>query len=566
MGIRKLFFETASLLTLITLFVVTLNSYLVQRNATKDLKYLQRQYLNATFEIYRNELIGDVLVGNKQIISSLLVEITKDRGVGVKLSYDTIQLSTATVKPGLPVFSYNLNLGNEKFAKIVLFPLSNPKAFTVFNNLLVPLILEILILSLGFVWLLQRINSRLLNPLKELVIKLSSDALDKLSLKPIAVAELKQLAETLQKMTIDLKKKALYEAELKAAKQVAHDIRSPLACLNLMLSYTATLPEKQRILMRSSIQRITDIANVLQSRAKLNNQKIDYETGSEVTMMSSLLESLVTEKRMQLGFSANIRIDLDLDKCYGLFATVNTIEFKRAFSNLIDNSLEAFDSAPHLVSIAIDYDDSRIYFRLKDDGVGIRKEVLMRVGTYGFSYGKDGFKSGGCGLGVYHAMTTFASFGGTFHIDSEYGFGTEITISLPRVSPPIWFVPTIRLYSINLIVVLDDDDSIHHLWSEKFQESKFKYRYTIRNYKSISDFEAFVSQDSLNATNSVLYLVDYEFLNQNKCGLDIIEGLRIAKNSILVTSHCEDADIKARAIRMGVRIIPKSIVSSIPIE
>ncbi len=75
MRIKKLFYETAVLLTIITLFIVIFNSIQVQRNASLWLQEIQEQYLNATFEIYQNQLIGDIFVGDNNIISSLIQEI-----------------------------------------------------------------------------------------------------------------------------------------------------------------------------------------------------------------------------------------------------------------------------------------------------------------------------------------------------------------------------------------------------------------------------------------------------------------------------------------------------------
>jgi signal transduction histidine kinase len=54
----------------------------------------------------------------------------------------------------------------------------------------------------------------------------------------------------------------------KVARQVSHDIRSPLSALDVVLSSVSSLPEEQRILARLAINRIKDIANnlLLQNR------------------------------------------------------------------------------------------------------------------------------------------------------------------------------------------------------------------------------------------------------------------------------------------------------------
>jgi len=47
------------------------------------------------------------------------------------------------------------------------------------------------------------------------------------------------------------------------ADQVAHDLRSPLAALELMLSCLDEVPEEKRTILRAAISRIREIADAL---------------------------------------------------------------------------------------------------------------------------------------------------------------------------------------------------------------------------------------------------------------------------------------------------------------
>ncbi len=272
---------------------------------------------------------------------------------------------------------------------------------------------------------------------------------------------------TLKKMNTDVKKNASYEAEVRAAKQVAHDIRSPLACLNLLLSAATTLPEKQRVLMRTSIQRITDIANVLQKKAEHNDSKNDGISDFENVMIVTLVEQLVTEIRVQLDVDSNISIDLAIDKAYGLFSMLKISEFNRVLSNLINNSIESFDALKHHIKISIHSENGCVIVGINDDGAGIPATILDKVGLYGFTHGKALSQTSGNGLGVYHAINTIRSFDGDFNIKSELNAGTEVTMALPQSKPPNWFVNHICFSSLNRVIILDDDPSIHWLWKER---------------------------------------------------------------------------------------------------
>lgn len=565
MGIKRLFFETILMLALIMLIVVTINSYQAHRNAVKNLAYLQEQYLDATFEIYKNQLVGDILVGDKDILVSLLDEITQDRGVGVILHYDDMTLQKEDEIKSSLLQSYTLNLGIKKFASIQLYPLKNIEVFNIVNTLLIPLILEVLVLLVGFLWLLVRIRRKLLNPLQALVLHLKAGKIDTFLPKDATVLELRHLCLTLQAMTDDLLKKAQYEAEAVAAKQVAHDIRSPLACLNLLLSYASALPEKQRILMRSTIQDITDIANGLQKKATESALLVEDRSCSGVVMLSSLLEGLVSEKRMQLELGSQVAINLNLDRAYGLFSTINATELKRVLSNLINNSLEAFDSNPHQIYISVCSEQEQVVICIKDDGKGIPQNILKKVGAYGFSYGKENLVSAGSGLGVHHAQKTIETFDGGLVIESRVNQGTSVTIRLPQAAQPKWFVSRVSLSGIKLVVVVDDVESIHDLWRDKLDNNKAGHNFAVKHFAALDEFKDFVLNDFTFSKNEVLFLVDYEFVGQSGNGLDAIEELNLQGQAILVTSHHGDYEVLAKAMNLRVGIIPKGVVSYVPV-
>ena len=63
----------------------------------------------------------------------------------------------------------------------------------------------------------------------------------------------------------------------------------------------------------------------------------------------------------------------------------------------------------------------------------------------------------------------------------------------------------------------------------------------------------------------VVLLSDYELLRQAKNGLQII-GESGIKNAILVTSYYANAQIRDKAMQLGVKILPKQMASIVPLE
>jgi len=333
--------------------------------------------------------------------------------------------------------------------------------------------------------------------------------------------------------------------------QVAHDIRSPLAALKMVIEDIESMPEDYRNMIRGSVQRINDIANNL-----LNTKKSEAQADLPYLhphFLAPIVDSLMSEKRMQYRHRNNIELSTNLNGSYGLFANINSIEFSRVLSNLINNSVESI-TGKGSISLSIEDIEGDVLVTVKDNGKGIPSSVLTRLGEAGFSHGKSETDSGS-GLGIYHAKKTIESFAGRFQVESLEGIGTFVKIYLPKVPTPSWFVKCLSVANDQQVYVLDDDDSIHKLWNERF---------SIKNI-CFTNGELFSQVVGKAIKDKFICLVDYELLGQDRNGLEIIESLKIMHQSFLVTSRYDEIEIREHASRLGVGIIPKTFASSIPI-
>lgn len=359
-------------------------------------------------------------------------------------------------------------------------------------------------------------------------------------------------------------KKRAEEARVKQAlidnaAQVSHDIRSPLAALNTVLRNLPTMPEDQRILIRNAVQRINDIANNLLLEYRDDTQE-DSATKKRVTvkpeLLSSLLNSLLSEKKAQRG---NRRIELNLEvneKAFGVFASIEPMQFKRVISNLLNNAIEAIDAAGTVtVHLSKQSDHARI--SIIDTGKGISSALLAQIKKGGTSHDKEK----GTGIGIASAIALVEQQGGHFDMISEVNQGTTVTIDLPLAPAPEWFQERLKLAPCMTVVVLDDDESIHAIWTSRCQP--FLSDITLTHIHQSKTFREYCQSADLSNT---LFLIDYEILGSEESGLDLIEQLQLSKLSILVTSHYEESKIQTRAKRLGVKIIPKNFSPYIPIS
>ena len=352
------------------------------------------------------------------------------------------------------------------------------------------------------------------------------------------------------------------------ASQVAHDIRSPLAALDVLEKDLSKLPEGKRVLLRGAVARIRDIANSLLAK----EQEVRAAAGesgptpaaderSSLELLSGLVDGILSEKRLQYRAKSGVTIEADFSGAYGLFASVPPSAFKRDLSNLINNAVEAAGEKGRVV-VSLAERDGDALLTVADDGAGIPAEVLSRLGQRGVTHGK----AGGQGLGIYRAKADAEAWGGSLDIRSESGKGTSVALRLPCARPPSWFVPALAVSPGATVVVLDDDASIHQVWDDRFDAPRATGgQADVRHLFNARELRSWVTSHPERA-RAALYLVDYELIGESETGLDLIEELSLVDRAILVTSRAEERGLIERCARLGVRLIPKGLAGSVPLK
>ncbi|MBI5139338.1 ATP-binding protein [Candidatus Nomurabacteria bacterium] len=283
---------------------------------------------------------------------------------------------------------------------------------------------------------------------------------------------------------------------------------------------------------------------------------------STVQLLSSLIDPLITEKRLQFRSRMGIEIDDNIDSSsYGLFAKIQATEFKRVLSNLVNNSVEALGDKGK-VSLNLSKKSNSIEITVSDNGKGIPKEILAKLGNRGETHGKDG----GSGLGLYHAKQSLESWRGALNIESIVGKGTTIIITLPQAEPPLWFVSELKLTPNSNIVILDDDTSIHQIWDGRFESLNIKEKnILVFHFSTPNQLKEWTNSNKEKVINTI-FLIDYELLGFKETGLNLIQELGIGPQSILVTSRFEEKQIMENCQKLKVRLIPKGFAGFVPIK
>ena len=449
---------------------------------------------------------------------------------------------------------------NEKMGSFPVIATNTPKILLHYNEspsyqwliLISVFILLVLVMTLVSLKIVRRIvDKHLANPIHEIQKSI------KIGNRPNGnereyLTELSYLLKTLntyqdQQLDIELSKRAA---------QVAHDIRSPVAALNICLKMLPQVPEEQRILMRNAANRINDIANnlLLQHKGKGSNSSDALNTW----LLSPIVETLISEKRVTFG-DKNLSIESEISQQgFFTFAEFNPTEMKRLLSNLINNSVEAMSGHQQgFIKLSLDIIHEKIHLAVSDNGSGISPEVQEKI----LANTLESTKEKGNGLGLSHAKKTIEALGGSIRLISSLGHGTQVLMTLPSVKPPSWLISNIEVSPSTPIAILDDDPSVHGAWDNRLDEVSKNLE--IHHFYNSSDFLTWYEKQS---QSKIQIFSDYELLGDSLTGLDVLEKLELSQPPVLVTSHYENQEIIERCEKNRIKLLPKNLLAHVLIQ
>lgn len=220
----------------------------------------------------------------------------------------------------------------------------------------------------------------------------------------------------------------LADVETKAAvglmvAQMAHDIRSPIATLNMITSGLIEFTDQYIPVIRDATGRINDIANDLLKR--FSGKENEGFSRYSINVINEEIGKIITEKKFQFkDKSVSFLLSLIEGKS-DVYVELNISDFLRVISNLINNSVEAFKNTgivKIITSLNVDY----FHIEVIDNGVGMTKAQLDNAFVQGVTT-----KLEGCGLGLFHAKSIINSLNGLIEITSEVNVGTRVSIRMP---------------------------------------------------------------------------------------------------------------------------------------
>ncbi len=231
----------------------------------------------------------------------------------------------------------------------------------------------------------------------------------------------------------------LAEAKTKMLSQISHEFRTPL---NAIIGFADMIgseilgPVGQSRYkefagdISSSGQHLLGLINQLLLSAQMDNTSLILEP--ETVDVAKLVRQAVS---MVSQLAARQQIDLQCDVPEELKCIADERAVRQICINLLSNAIK-FTNQGSVRLTAHETEDNKISISVSDTGIGIEESQLPKLTEAFFQVNDCRTRvSGGSGLGLSIVKGLAKRHGGDIQIESTYGEGTNVTVTLSQTAP-----------------------------------------------------------------------------------------------------------------------------------
>ena len=341
------------------------------------------------------------------------------------------------------------------------------------------------------------------------------------------------------------------------AGQAVHDLGSPIKALHVAIRELRSKGiDTEALNLDLSVNRLQDYqTSILSYYRKLTHVdhpdiRINDIDADKYILVSSCMDSIIEYKKFELR-AKSVEIELDYSKvCEEKWLKLNSMEFERNISNLLDNAYESLNKREKIIKIHLFIIERTLTIEIKDNGCGIPDNMIDKV-MQGQST-----KHIGTGLGLSSALEYFTRLNGNLEIDSISNQGTKLSITLPLVPPPSWYFNNINYCHNEIFVILDDDVTVIKQWQKLLLTKGIKFKLFV----TVEEYQKWVLNIN-DLTFRYILISDYD-LNNLKTGVDIINECPFEKK-YLITGLADTSWLQMICSESEIKLAHKSYISKI---
>ena len=268
--------------------------------------------------------------------------------------------------------------------------------------------------SLILLYMSYFLMSRQLKPLKRLAIiaETFGRGLDAPEIKGAGAYEIRQTSQAFNQMRTRIKRFLKQRTDMLAG--VSHDLRTPLTRMKLQLSFIKDKKAKSELEL-----------DINEMSAMLDSYVSFVKTESTETIENININDLIKDCIKNIDEK---KYTIKLEEKNIIQTSGRTIQLKRAFQNIIDNSKRYADN----IKIIIFLSEIGCNIDFNDNGEGIPKENYEDVFKPFFTLDPSRNKlKGESGLGLTIARDIIRSHGGEIKLEKSDLGGLKLTVLLP---------------------------------------------------------------------------------------------------------------------------------------
>ena len=249
---------------------------------------------------------------------------------------------------------------------------------------------------------------------------------------------LKYQLQELKKELDQRNKREKEQMLVKITSEFIHDIKSPLATLEVSLNKVSGNETFALSNANQAIERIKEIS------ASYIEQDNENENWSDLIILNNELENILSEKSAE--HSNNITFTNSCLK--SPFIIADRRKFNRIISNLINNSIEANSSNPS-IEVLLESNSKETILTILDNGPGFEQKVLDNS-----LFSPLSTKPSGKGIGLSSAHYYLKMWGGNIKLCNKSNGGAKIEIKF-------------RNFCDYQIIHIEDDELLQLVWKSE---------------------------------------------------------------------------------------------------
>ena len=367
--------------------------------------------------------------------------------------------------------------------------------------------------------------------------------------------------EAQKKVLVDALAAAEHANRAKTAflNNMSHDIRTPM---NAIIGYTAlatahldnvetTRDYLSKISTSSShllslINDVLDMSRIESGRVKIEENEVHLP--DVLHDLRTIIQSNISAKRQDLYIDTQDIVNEDI--------ITDKLRLNQVLLNLVSNSIK-FTPVGGIISIRISEKPCALSgyttyeFRIKDNGIGMSEDFQKHI-FESFTREQTTTVSGiqGTGLGMAITKNIVDMMGGTIHVNSEEGKGTEFVVVLDcKLSDHVVKYEPIPELQGSRALVADDDTNTCISVSKMLKQIGMRSDWTVSGKEAIVRAkEAYDEGDEFKA-----YIIDWLMPDMN--GIETVRRIRKVigdSTPIIILTAYDWSDIELEAREAGV--------------